>query len=367
MKAILTSKPHQSGWSLIELVLGVTILGILGVGAWLALAPGNRVQDQASSEHVALTRSRHALLGYALVNHRLPYADQSSARQGTESFDATQGRLPVRTLGLPYELQIDYAVDPTLVEAPRIRFSPAVSNNNAPPPPRTIPNGFDLCSALITVQRAETLKAENVALAYALLRRRALTDGTPPGPGDITQLPGNHNGPRSEHIAIGAAELIQTLRCPRRMTKAAALAVQAQAAEEIPRLAGEYRAYRDMRYRAATASEFGAQVEVLMDSAWITLQTSNIILGYKKAMAVSSKLPVDTGLAWTSVALSATVLGRQIKGLILDSESLAKAPGDTASAANSLRIAYQWEARVQNYANQAIQLATKELQRGLLP
>ncbi|MFA5489003.1 MAG: type II secretion system protein [Candidimonas sp.] len=367
MKAIMISKPHQSGWSLIELILVTTILGILSVGSWLALTPNARL---AASEHAFLARARYALMGYALVNHRLPFADQSGTRQGNESPNAIRGWLAVRTLGLPDDLKIEYAVDPVLVEAPRIRFSPAVSNYiDAPPSARSLPNGFDLCSALVTTQRAGTLLATSgeaeVPMAYALLYRSPLEDNTQTGHDAILRLPGVHSEMRRHHTAAGSAELIQALGCPSKLTKAAALAVQAQASAEIPLLAKEYREYRQLRYDAAIASEFGALVEVIMDNIWIGISLVDVLLLQQKIIAQSS--PFSVAMAQSRLVLTTTVLARQVAGLHLDAQALSKAPQNTADAANALMRAYRWETRAYGYANDAMQHASKQLQRGLLP
>lgn len=102
-------KPAQSGFSLIELAIGLVILGLAAVGMVASLskqADQKRLVDSRS----ALNQARDAVLAFVTVNGRLP-CPASNASGGQESIASNAGGvitctleagyLPAVSLGLP--------------------------------------------------------------------------------------------------------------------------------------------------------------------------------------------------------------------------------------------------------------------------
>jgi len=144
-KQAVASQTHTSGFTLIEMAVVLLIMGILLSGLLPTLS--SRIEQQRLSEvHKQLDEIQLAVLGYTLINGRLP-CPASSTSKGMESFsnggNATNGMCsnfdngyaPAATLGL---VTTDgYAVDPW---NNRIRYAVTKSNSNA----FTTSNGMNL-------------------------------------------------------------------------------------------------------------------------------------------------------------------------------------------------------------------------------
>ena len=119
---------RQNGFTLIEMAIVLVILGLL-LGGVLAPLSARQEQERRDDNAELLETARDALIGFALVNGRLPCPDTDAAGSpgsGQENFPCStnpatappQGRLPWVTLGVEGEYdawgapnQIDYIVN----------------------------------------------------------------------------------------------------------------------------------------------------------------------------------------------------------------------------------------------------------------
>jgi prepilin-type N-terminal cleavage/methylation domain-containing protein len=108
MKAPQT-KPFQSGFSLVELTIVLIIVALLSTGLIFGMSAQRSVAENSDAQH-QLEGIREALLGYVIVNGRLPCpapanlpnTDASSGVAPAPPCDKTlqHGVLPWKTLGL---------------------------------------------------------------------------------------------------------------------------------------------------------------------------------------------------------------------------------------------------------------------------
>jgi len=87
----------RRGFTLLELVLVLLILGILA-GATITLVTELAKQKHREETKKALTEIKEALIGYAGINHRLPWADTDGDGQGNDGEE--EGNLPFVDIGL---------------------------------------------------------------------------------------------------------------------------------------------------------------------------------------------------------------------------------------------------------------------------
>ena len=99
----------QTGFTLVEMAVVLVILGLL-LGGVLAPLQAQKEQERRDRNEELLEQARQALLGFAIVNGRLPCpdtdspgsADSGKENPGCSTADTTinRGRLPWVTLGL---------------------------------------------------------------------------------------------------------------------------------------------------------------------------------------------------------------------------------------------------------------------------
>lgn len=112
------SSPRQRGFTLVELALVVGIVAIL-LGGLLVPLSRSIEQKAVANTQASLEAAQQALLGYALINGRLPCPDTgtqglASAADASGCTTASVGRLPWATLGVQgvdgWGNRLDYAV-----------------------------------------------------------------------------------------------------------------------------------------------------------------------------------------------------------------------------------------------------------------
>ena len=143
-KGLLTRKPPrykgqaliQGGFTLLEIAIVMVVLGLLLGGAMLPLSIQMEKMDRDAT-HRQLTDIRDALMGFALVNGRLPCPDTDSdgLADGLPACSAVEGGLPWSDLGLgrqdawgrpfTYRVSADFAdqVDGTACLTPTLGVS----------------------------------------------------------------------------------------------------------------------------------------------------------------------------------------------------------------------------------------------------
>lgn len=132
---------RHRGFSLVEIAVVLLILGLL-LGGGLALLDAQVEQKKIKDTEALLAQAKDALIGFAVVNGRLP-CPASSTSLGKEEFvagsSASDGKcshfydgfLPAVTLGLAPLDSEGYATDAWGLKSNRIRYAVTQANNAA--------------------------------------------------------------------------------------------------------------------------------------------------------------------------------------------------------------------------------------------
>jgi len=134
MTNLSTRRPRHAGFTILELALTLAILAVLSVGILVPFVAQVSQRNIANTERI-LEQAKEALLGYAIVNGRLPCpATDTSKGKESVSNPATGlctsffGYLPAATLGFTPIDSEGYALDGWGTRLNRIRY--AVSDHN---------------------------------------------------------------------------------------------------------------------------------------------------------------------------------------------------------------------------------------------
>lgn len=108
----------HKGFTLIEIAIVMVIIGLLtGGGISILKLLTERKARNDNLEY--LQQAKEAMLSFANINGRLPYADTNTPPDGTENLNQTLGTLPFLTLNLPptdpYKRFIKYEVNSALI------------------------------------------------------------------------------------------------------------------------------------------------------------------------------------------------------------------------------------------------------------
>ncbi|MFQ5642090.1 MAG: type II secretion system protein [Thiogranum sp.] len=113
----------HNGFTLIEMSIVLVIVALL-IGGLLAPLSTQKEQERRTENDVLMERAREALIGFAIVNGRLPCPDtdvptdglENGCAAGVTAFDPNSGTLPWVTLGLdsgldPWGFPVGYVVN----------------------------------------------------------------------------------------------------------------------------------------------------------------------------------------------------------------------------------------------------------------
>lgn len=280
-----TSTPRrQAGFSLVELAVALVIAALVTAAVLPLLPLGNRVAeaDRAQRE---LARVEEALLGHARVHAQLPAADSDG--DGLANPGATSGWVPVRTLGLPPRLKVQYSVQANLLTPPGDLFHPHLSPDYSARV-STTPNGLDFCMRLLLDQRdGAPLGSLGMPAAYAL--------GHAGGPGHdavltaaALQLPGSDAASQQPMplAAAGLGELASRLSCPDRLARAQGASQAAMAAYSAKRMTDLNHLFRTFNYERITAlSKSQAETALALSGINLALLLADEIIAITLAAA----------------------------------------------------------------------------------
>lgn len=218
--ATVSRRQRQRGWSLVEAVVVVMLMGVMAVGLWKIMGLVQRSQGGEQSREL-VQRAEHALLGRLLRDHALPRPD--AAVPSPVWPNHLEGWLPVDVLGTEPPRRIRYLVDQALLAPPTSLYQAdplglLPTGGPAPlgPAPRTVVNGLDVCLTLIRQEKAQVTAAAGLRLAFGVQTRGTAGSaglsandfvlGNPAvgSPGSLDQL---------NTRALGYSELVHQLGC----------------------------------------------------------------------------------------------------------------------------------------------------------
>ncbi|MEW5889540.1 MAG: type II secretion system protein [Pseudomonadota bacterium] len=326
------------GFSLVELAVGLAVLGAIGLAVWKFL-PVSRQIAEGDPVVRDLRHAQAAVEGYALRRHRLPCPDTDG--DGREDCAAgALGRLPWRDLGLEGKTgRLAYGVyraAPNDLAQAAARFTPLL-----PPPHASAKvNGLDLCVALRAAAAAPSgLTAGGVPAAYAVADPGP--NGAFDGPNAAGfELPGRPAAPDYDDrvAAAGLAELSGRLQCPTRLGEAQAAARAAYAAYDLDRDAQQFQDFRDFAYQVR-------QTDTKLAAAKLGLATADM------ADAIGTSASAIS-IAANSVGVGAGVVVAAVGGIGAAAAALAAATASTVMAAIA-------EAKAQAQAQGAAEFRTQ--------
>ncbi|WP_439519020.1 type II secretion system protein [Hydrogenophaga sp.] len=247
---------RQAGWSLLEAVVVLAILGLMSTGLWKTLA---LVEDKRRGEQVrdTLQRAEDALHGMALRDHRLPLPDDAMPSSlGPEHWE---GWLPVEVLGTEPPRSIRYVVDRSLAAGPvAIYRADPVELLGDGVKARTRINGLDLCLLVVQREQAAFAKGQTHRLALRLQQGQAASDATPTR-------------------ASGYLELVHRLGCAPAFARLATGVKAAVLASDLAELARLDMLLRELAVREAEDSLRNHQWRVANAMARFGVATWNLV------------------------------------------------------------------------------------------
>ena len=194
---------HQTGFSLVEMAIVLLIVAML-LGGLLPTLSGQIEQRRVSETSKQLDEIKEALIGYAIVNGRLP-CPASASSNGTES-PATGGNctnfyngyLPAATLGLAGTDSSGFAVDSW---GNRIRYAVTLWSSTSPAVNNvfTTANGLSLVG--ISNISQDLLLVCPTATGISNTSCASTTSLTPQGVPAVIYSTGKNNGTGIDEVA----------------------------------------------------------------------------------------------------------------------------------------------------------------------
>ncbi len=275
MKAV--SRTRQAGWSLLESVVVVAIVGLMAVGFWktLALVEGKQRGEQARD---TLQRAEDALYGMALRDHRLPMPED--AVPSTLGPDHWEGWLPAQVLGTEPPRSIRYVVDRSLAAEPAAiyRADPLALLGNAVAA-RTAFNGFDLCMQVVQREQASFAGGARPRLALGVQQVEAVDRASGNAVGfrfqDTRATAASAGGGHTR--ATGYLEFVDRLGCAPAFAGLATEVKAAALASDLRKLAMLDVSLRELAVRDAQDSLLNHEWRVVNAMARLAVSTWNLV------------------------------------------------------------------------------------------
>jgi hypothetical protein len=300
MKPLL--RKRQMGWSLLESVVVVSIVGLMAGGFWktLAFVEGKQRGEQALD---TLQRAEDALYGLALRDHRLPMPED--AVPSTLGPNHWEGWLPTQVLGTEPPRSIRYVVDRSLAAEPAAiyRADPLALLGNSLAA-RTTFNGFDLCMQVVQREQASFAggPAPRLALGVQQVEAADRTSGrATPFRFQNTNASAAAGGGHTR--ATGYLEFVDRLGCVQAF---AGLSTEVKAAV----LASDLRALADLDVSLRSLAVRDAE-DSLLNHEWR-------VVNAMARLAVSSWNLVATKLTGATTPLGAFKVAANVVGFTLE-------------------------------------------------
>lgn len=363
---------HQRGFSLLELALGLFILGFLFALLPMMISSLGQLQS-ADPAADPLESGQQALIGFIIQHDRLPCPDQNN--DGFENCNGTKnGGFPYRTvkLGRPLVNSSGFALHYGVYQHPsanlvatQSNYQPSLLGSSSP----ALSNGLDFCQGL-RLGLSAGLQATEISV-------QAFAGGTGINPAFVLVDPGRldadvdgrlfdginaagrifESGGRAQSEnyddkvrAMSFAELSAQLRCPEVLARVSAATRDANAAYDMLQSYVFYSKFRT----------FGVKVrEGALDIAITKLDLAYANLAITSAMVFSdtaSMLSDPGGAAGVAVYLANTIItvaliADEIEGSL---EDVAEKEDELALAKQQLINAKAAELSALNYRNQAL-------------
>ena len=349
----LRQRQRQAGFSLLELAMGLVVLGLVTVLLVQFLQTASRGRTDVTSAHL-LRRADDALLAYVMIHSRLPCPAVDGT--GEEDCNAGQlGQLPYRSLGLPdaNARRIRYGVlrrpDPADLferdaDLTRLvdRFHPLqVEGKSGGPFPLFNTNGMDLCWALRSAQAAPANAAfvhvtrpdapaqiaDNVAYALALPASGAAFTGQQAGNTaafDSPRRPASA-GYGDRVLAVGLDQLYARMRCGDHLAATGHAHFNAAASVSVMH---------------AALTDYKSQLEISESMAKATVLSAEAGI----ASGVAGGLKAGAGMT-DAIAESLASFGSTSYRIAVASAAIASAVAATSSATATLVVANRAKAK----------------------
>lgn len=249
-------RKRQLGWSLLESVVVVSVVGLMAVGFWktLALVEGKQRGEQALD---TLQRAEDALHGLALRDHRLPMPDD--AVPSSLGPDHWEGWLPAHVLGTEPPRSIRYVVDRSLAgEPPAVYRADPLRLLGDRVPVRTEFNGLDLCMQVVQREQAGLASGRTTRLALGVQRV------------DVS-------GGSKDSRAMAYLEFVHRLGCAKAFAGLATEVKAAVLAADLQELAALDVSLRDLAVRDAEDSLRNHQWRLTNAMARLTVSAWNLV------------------------------------------------------------------------------------------
>lgn len=287
---------RQNGWSLLEAVVVVALVGLMATGFWKSLGLVERSNRQVEARDTLL-RAEDALYGLALRNHRLPMPVDATTSAQTPGH--WEGWLPADVLATAPPKSIRYVVSKSLTPSPSVvyRADPLGMLDGAIAD-RAEVNGLDLCLNVIQQEQAGLAGGVAPRLAFHLrlddiFKRTASSTDRPSG---------------QDVRAVGYLNLMHRLGC---MPVLARLATEVKAAT----LASDLQGVAELNVRLRGLAVQSA-AESLVNHQWRLVNVT-------ARLAASAWNLVATKLTGATTPLGALKVATNIAGFSFEAARLA--------------------------------------------